>query len=143
MWAFFYGWRRKAGCVTLLMALALMAGWIRSLSIGDGAVVQFPHLTHVLSSTGGHFSWMRHAGNFPTSDRITHLQWPVEQKVIHPFIFAEIDWQRRFRWNGFEMGEGHLIGIPLMTWTIPYWSLAIPLTLLSAYLILGKPRKRV
>jgi hypothetical protein len=25
--------------------------------------------------------------------------------------------------------------------SIPYWSLALPLTLLSAYLILGKPRK--
>jgi hypothetical protein len=27
-------------------------------------------------------------------------------------------------------------------WHIPYWSLTIPLTLLSAYLILWKPRKR-
>ena len=26
-------------------------------------------------------------------------------------------------------------------WIIPYWSLVIPLTLLSAWLILGKPRR--
>jgi len=35
MRAFFSGWRRKIGCVTLLMALAFMGGWVRSLSDTD------------------------------------------------------------------------------------------------------------
>ena len=30
MAAFFHGWRRKTGCVTLMMALLLMALWVRS-----------------------------------------------------------------------------------------------------------------
>jgi hypothetical protein len=29
---FFHGWRRKAGFVTLLMAIVFMAGWVRSMS---------------------------------------------------------------------------------------------------------------
>ena len=29
---FFRGWRRKAGCVTLVMACVFMAGWIRTLT---------------------------------------------------------------------------------------------------------------
>lgn len=33
--------------------------------------------------------------------------------------------------------------IVIERWTVSYWSLILPLTLLSAYLILWKPRKRV
>ena len=31
---------------------------------------------------------------------------------------------------------------PFQVWRIPYWSLVFPLTLLSAFLILWKPRKQ-
>jgi len=144
MGEFFHGWRRKAGCVTLVLATVFMLGWIRSMGISDGAVIQFVALTHVLISTDGHFRWMCHSGNFPTSDRITHLQWPVEQAVEHPFIAivgGEIEWQWRCRWRGFDIGEGHIIGLPLNAWAIPYWSVVLPLTALSAFLLLSKPRK--
>jgi len=45
---FFRGWKRKAGCVTLVTACLLMAGWVRSLGnaeligvplVGDGALI--------------------------------------------------------------------------------------------------------
>jgi hypothetical protein len=32
---FFHGWRRKAGCVTLVAAMIFMSGWIRSLTRFD------------------------------------------------------------------------------------------------------------
>jgi hypothetical protein len=35
MHTFFHGWRRKAGVATLLLALALIGGWIRSFQIFD------------------------------------------------------------------------------------------------------------
>ena len=38
---FFRGWRRKAGCISLVMALALMGVWIRSLSVMDLAIIAF------------------------------------------------------------------------------------------------------
>ncbi len=141
MRTFLKGWRRKTGSILLVMALVFMGGWIRSTRLAEGAVIQLGTSTHVLSSANGNFSWMRHAGRFPTSDTITYMWWPVQQQtVVHPFIDAEIEWQRRFRWNGFDVGEGHLAGLSLVTWTIPYWSMAVPLTLLSACLILWKSR---
>ena len=127
--------------MTLMMALLFMGGWLRSLSIGDGAVIQSTGLTDVLISANGRFRWLRHSGNFPTSDRITHLQWPVEQTVVHPFIDSKIEWQRRCGWHGFDIGEGHLIGLPLQACAIPYWSFTIPLTLFSGVLLLTKPTK--
>ena len=130
MGEFLKGWRRKVGCVTLVMALAFTMGWVRSVSVSEGAVIQFPAWTHFLISTGGHFSWM---ANFPASDR------PVEETVDHSFVYAEIEWKWRCRWHGIDIGEGHLMGFPLKAWVIPYWSIVIPLTLLSAYLLLSKP----
>lgn len=35
MWSFFHGWRRKAGVVTLVMALAMAAAWVRSCVVDD------------------------------------------------------------------------------------------------------------
>lgn len=40
MGSFFQGWRKKVGLATLIMALAFMGGWLRSLSIVD--LVVFP-----------------------------------------------------------------------------------------------------
>jgi len=31
---------------------------------------------------------------------------------------------------------------PIVHWNIPYWSIVLPLTLLSAYLLLSKPRSK-
>jgi hypothetical protein len=43
---------------------------------------------------------------------------------------------------GFHCGAGQYkdTGIGIVNYTLPYWSIAIPLTLLAAYLILWKPR---
>ena len=38
---FFKGWRRKAGCVTLVMVLLLTSAWIRSYVAGDVLRVEF------------------------------------------------------------------------------------------------------
>ena len=51
---FFRGWRRKAGCVTLVMALVCVAGWVRSQMIADSAIVGFGPFgyIHIISRHG-------------------------------------------------------------------------------------------
>ena len=62
---FFRGWRRKAGCVTLVMALVFMAGWIRRLLISDilliGVAVDSDTL---LTSTEGGLCWATYTMKF-------------------------------------------------------------------------------
>ena len=55
---FFCGWRRKAGCIALVMALALMAGWIRSYTLADW--ISWADNQHyvVALSKHGEISWM-------------------------------------------------------------------------------------
>jgi len=43
---FFRGWKRKLGVLTLLMALVAMAGWVRSLNIGDQFRIPSDNATH-------------------------------------------------------------------------------------------------
>jgi hypothetical protein len=107
-------WRRKAGVVTLLMACALLGGWIRSSVVWDyvelgnfkvgsdgGAIYRV--------NTGSSSSWGWNAR------RREALEW------YHPL-------------NKCRCNKIFCIA--------PYWSVVIPLTLIAAYLILWKPRKR-
>ena len=122
---FFYGWRRKAGCVSLAMALVLMAGWIRSFTItdlymvGDGWIV----------SSDGLIEWLNYS--------FDHDRDPIEPPTSGPP--AEIT-------VSVVADDVIVLGSPgawhVATWIVPYWSMVVPLTILSAYLILGKPRKR-
>ena len=88
---FFHGWRRKVGCVTLVMACALALHWAGSYSTVNLPEDYYPDLES-------------HHGN-------------IEYTI---FVGTRRE----------------------VVWTIPYASVTIPLTLISAYLILWKPHKR-
>src|SRR4051812_3266689 len=141
---FFKGWRRKAGVVTLVIACALAAGWVRSCVMLD--IVYFPRRTSncVLFSGNQRFRVMSVPGVSLT--RIARHSDGViisrETKIIagQDFIaFPKVTWTSEridnllgiFR----DPGDTHP-SVPM----IPYWSIVIPLALLSAYLLLGKPR---
>ena len=91
---FFKGWRRKAGVVTLAMAMLLTDAWIRSISTRDSVGFRLFGKWNVAASEE------------------QSLQWGAEVPST-------------ILWN---------------VWTVPYWSIVLPLTLLSAWLILAKPR---
>ena len=123
MSTFFDGWRRKAGCVLLVLACVFMAGWIRSRMIGDAimfpvgrrqnAIVALNGTVHWWAVTNGPADWGFDSSDRPVdelTDEIHELQIQLE-----PFQFRD--------------------------WCVSYWSITVPLTLLSAYLILWKPRK--
>ena len=54
---FFCGWRRKVGCVTLVMALAIVGIWIRSFQIHDRLWLQFPTAIQLVYSYQGCLLW--------------------------------------------------------------------------------------
>lgn len=136
---FFHGWRRKAGCVTLVMACALTSEWTRSpttdneipLSRTVGFVSSHGSLTVVVMDRGGH-----RAEWYPAqSDRIiyhTGRSWSKKWRRTVAVVNLGTD----------EYGNAERVEDIARWCRVPYWSIVVPLTLLSAYLILWKPRKR-
>ena len=134
MGEFFKGWRRKAGLVTLAMACVLMVGWMRSTYIKDVFVPpQWIGLDASLLS-------LEHSIAYQHFNTETALS--PSERLWASFLIdgSEInapshDW----RWK--SSGFGYISKPSGYCLVIPYWSLVLPLTLLSAWLILIKPRK--
>src|SRR5688572_23003842 len=104
---FLKGWRRKAGCVTLAMALLLAAAWMRSYQYYDLLWLDTTFARGmVYSSTGGVSVW-----------------WHQERRFSVPYGLQSIKVYKDEHGSQAE-----------------YWQIVLPLTLLSAWLLLTKPR---
>lgn len=146
---FFRGWKRKAGVATLVMACVFMACWVRSDRIPDEVI---------LAQTRGPFM---DSAKFQSRKGILLLTYFDEEGIplhwVRPYISRyrrdvalDDSFHRKPRWTfracGFGVGtvpanESGWVHIPATTlWAIPHWSIILPLTLLSAYLLLSKPR---
>lgn len=144
---FFRGRRRKIGVLTLVTACVFAAAWMRSQGHNDE--LNFwtgPHEIHSLNSSPTGMCWMKWsnlAPSFPmTTGRfgwVAFQSWPRD--VCNPFRWSTPQWQ--FASMGFHFAQS-TIDPPdrgnLAVWMIPYWPIVIPLTLLSAWLLLIKPR---
>lgn len=125
---FLNGWRRKAGCITLVMACVLMTAWVRSRGIRDSLIFTDGDQQHLIISRRGRVTW-------ETWQKVPlnlHLDLPnffLEVGPISPNEPPEL----RTRWI-----PGNFFHGP--DWDIPYWSVVLPLILLSGYLILWKPQ---
>ena len=159
MHTFFHGWRRKAGCVTLVLACAFCGGWVRSglkfdfvtVSMGgteyrigsfDGAlrlIWQAPLVREAASQTSPRFGWdsgeLSSLGIFATDENNVRTRTRLD-------VWKEYDVEWRWDWGGFNGGSATHQNTRTTAYEFRYWSVTIPLTLLSAYLILWKPRKR-
>lgn len=158
---FLHGWRRKVGCVTLLMACIVMGLWVRSRFYDDDfrfrsdkQVVQVVHLfENELSWT---CVWEPDDG-----PRVVETEDGKESFAVLIQEDKNVDWntvprhQRRERpfdgirwsWNVGVCRYGNqstdpLSGVGFRVFMIPCWSLILCLTTLSAYLIFWKPRKQ-
>jgi len=113
MGEFFNGWRRKAGCFLLVMAALLTGAWIRSFVVQDTVLIR----NYCVGSDRGWIWWLE----MPDMD-----QWKWGSQTI------DSDWND-------ETGINWHFGIRYCA--IRYWSIAVPLSLLSGFLIL-RPVKR-
>lgn len=128
MHIFFHGWRRKVGCVTLVMSLAVMGLWMRSRIVCDLFGIPIGERQTVLWSLDGKAYWF--GCNADGGDWFGLTSRQLNQKVL----------------DGVNRQRAELAQQPAMEykeWSVPYLPVAIGLTLLSAYLILWKPRKQV
>jgi len=143
--------RRKLGVATLAIACVLMGGWVRSLETADhfcrlkrksytelvstGGVIVWRELTLMKKETEtslGHppngYSQSKSWGVQVFPDNTEHKGWDKESDFqLAGFIFLTAT----AKWNDIQMA----------IWVIPYWSIVIPLTLISFWLLLSKPRK--
>jgi hypothetical protein len=147
MLTFFNSWRRTTGCVLLAMALVSMGGWIRSRHLQDQLIIAHQNSVHILMSMNGALAWSRSSPSYLTAP----IYWSSKRfnkAMEDSWDGAEVRWKwQRF---GFDFGAGSYTdkssigGVftrRVELWQIPYWAITIPLTLLSAYLILWKPNR--
>lgn len=147
---FFKGWRRKVGVAMLLASCLVTAVWVRCLQGWAFAVdLPEPPLHHVLAAVPRGIAWkteqetngatyvlkFKHRSGWYT---LTRMNWPAAEWLEE---------SRSSYWYGIHYVEGHY-PVPAggsvleRILLIEYWLLVIPLTLLSAILILWKPRPK-
>jgi len=139
MGEFFKGWRRKVGVMTLVLACVLSVGWVRSQTLVETIEFQSDRRTvQSLISGGGSLCWQTFCeGEGP---KRTHLWLSVTHAESGFRIYSDPDF-----WSSYLFGFAYKrLDIWDSQWyrvlMIPYWSIVAPLTLLSAYLLLSKPR---
>lgn len=120
MGEYFRRWKRKAGCVTLVVACVFMAGWVRSIgyidSLGIRYQQQLPGLIVGFRSSRGRFGMI----NTGVNDPCPHGWSSIPITAVSPRV------ERRMQfWFDF-----------------PYWLTVIPLMLLSTWLLFSKPRQQ-
>ena len=121
---FFKPWRRKIGAVTLVMSCIFMAAWITT----AGTII----LIRSMDSRVVIEMWPKD-GHDPWEIEFFNSQRPIN--VTSLFLGEMLFF---WEWRGFASGEWSATFVRL--WTVPYWSIVMPLTLLSAYLLLSKTR---
>jgi hypothetical protein len=134
MGGFFHGWRRKLGVVTLVVACMFAALWVRSPTIDDR--ITFPTFCNCScesESIFGRLVWQTVISEDTEYDlSLRSTQWG---DGMPPRMFGD-DGLFYFHRNGRE-------GSLFLELCIPHWSIVIPLTLLSAWLLLSKPRSKM
>ncbi len=145
---FFHGWRRKVGIVALVMACGFLTLWFRAGAVedvilsgnGKGTVISLQ-----LSRKG--VAWNRYEGLVMKPAMKWWREPPVAGQEGPPRAFftrEPIAITRGAQWYIFSYGQiQNSLGNTMDYWVLSFWSITIPLTLLSAYLILWKPRNRV
>ena len=111
---FFKGWRRKAGCFTLVIAFALACLWVRGVVAPKSVMFQIGQRNHWIETNNGRLVW-------GAADIVEGLL--EDQRDMTKFVNENYAPPKE--------GERRIF----LHWPV------LCLTLLSAYLILWKPRK--
>lgn len=138
---FFKPLRRKVGVLTLGLACVSSIAWLRSSMQID--VISYNGKTHsdIVSICRRGIMWelrferplehgLRPGWNYMHSSD----QWWVEQRFTEYTAYGVGGFRLSYNWHA-ATSTG---GATLLT---PHWAVTIPLTLLSAYLLLSKPRQ--
>jgi hypothetical protein len=150
MWAFFRGWRRKVGCVTLVPACLLFLMYMRSrVLLDEVAIVESIYRQECYGSVNGTLFWQSYESTLAVYTPTPYFSYgQLAFKPDGPFDPDNVRW--RSKWTGGGIVEfpislvrtGNGSGTVSSTLRyVSYWYVIVPLTALSAFLILWKPQK--
>lgn len=153
MGSYFKSWRGKTGALMLVMAFIFMGGWIRSLTIIDEIEIPLDHMLTVYSASGALecLQWSgrgrRASGMLGDGPRMWHsmsnylpaafqyaptLPHRYSSEINHGPDTGLLETEGRYGPDRIATGTGIKIA---------YSSIVIPLTLLSAWLLLLERRR--
>ena len=134
MSTFFRGWRRKLGCITLVMAVSLFGAWVRSHVMADVINVPTSNALYRLILAQGYLICDYWAdGNTVVVDiRFDSYELSVHDPISYFDEYGHFVACRSVVFGSDENGRIRFLC------TSCWWIIA-PLTLVSAYLILWKP----
>jgi hypothetical protein len=126
---FFHGWQRKLGVVTLLLACVLMGAWLRCRSLDEVVYFVVSDRQHRIYAVDNRIIWL----TTPDPNLLLDLRCGAGGDSE----YEDLQYIDKV-WHNSEV----ITKLSFSRWNIPIWSLVLPPTVLSAYLILWKPRKR-
>jgi hypothetical protein len=129
---FFKGWRRKVGCVTLVMACVLGIGWGRSYFVEDRVAFTSGSFRYAIGTSPGRVLWDQWLNDPPMDG----LGWSSSWRDLNGPMQSRPDYYK-------APADSILGKLQFESRSVPYWPFAVPLTFLSGYLVLSKPRKDV
>ena len=135
---YFKPWRRKIGVVTLLMACVFAVGWVRNRSIDDSIYVDLPVFSAKFFSGSDKLEMI---ARYPLADAETKscFQWDSNPRLF----FANEEVEKPVtpsRYDSFEFFVS--LKNLVLSISLPYSIIVVPLALLSAWLLLRKPRPK-
>lgn len=134
MRAFFHGWRRKAGCIALMLACGLFGACLRSFVVEDAVSFAVEDRQYqVLSLCGNVCLWW-----WDRESQSPLVGW--QQTVFEPGPFNSARAWGRMQAHQDLMDR---LGLFRDGFTIPYSFAVLLLMIASAYLILWKPRRSI
>ena len=149
---YFKPWRRKLGVLTLVLACLFMAAWVRSLAVRDTYLFQqeqrkgaepFGHLSFI-SSNDGRLKWVQWDAKNESATFMMVLDGSYfNGKSGKLDTFDNLTSECRIRFCGLEFWNGtyRKSELNVAMFVLPYGFPVFPLTLLSTWLLLSKPRE--
>jgi hypothetical protein len=142
---FFMGWKRKVGVVTLVMALVGIYFWVRSIGYIDRVMITSRKSLIFFESVRQSFAWSRFQLTENDWGENFDFRWQSIARGSDPNdTVHSLETVPHWHCSGFHIVSGDFIEDCDQTLlVIPDWSIILPLTLFSAYLLLCKPRNPV
>ena len=148
---FFRGWKPTVGLVTLVLALMFTGGWVRSQLIFDASIRNHGGYRYSIMSFDGMIDFKRisEVEGWPSviwdSGKVSQIQGFEldENGTRRPFDpWESIEVNLKWDCGRFHFGSGMITWgtrkLKYEAYVIPYWSLVLPLTAISAFLLLSK-----
>ena len=151
---YFHGWRRKIGVLTLGLACVFAVGWVRSRTHLDRVTFfKYGCAIHCLTSDRESIQWF--VTTAPENDPMLSQtlfdlkSYPTSEMLVNslyrPIFNQPPHLEKHWNVGSFDISEA-LFRVTIsgdfniFLVNTPYWSIVIPLALLSAWLLLSKPR---